>query len=290
MQHIYLNQGLLVNFLHRYWPELLKHDKGFLQQFATPVLKATPVATGKGRQRGNALPFYSLGAFERWKSKEEKKSAVKPFNDRWRVKYYKGLGTSTAAEARAYFQNLESHRATFVWPCEGGNNDGGAGRVDAVDDLIDMVFRKDRAGDRRSWLSEQVSPEPLVAGEATVPYEDFINRELVNFSHADNVRCVPLFAAASLPSPDRQAPLALPTARGRDRSIPSVVDGLKPSQRKLLFACFKRKLTEEVKVAQLAGYCAEHTAYHHGEASMQATIVNMAQSFVGSNNVPLLNA
>ena len=37
----------------------------------------------------------------------------------------------------------------------------------------------------------------------------------------------------------------------------------------------------EVKVAQLAGYCAEHTAYHHGEASLHATIVGMAQDFVG---------
>ena len=48
------------------------------------------------------------------------------------------------------------------------------------------------------------------------------------------------------------------------RSIPSLVDGLKPSQRKVLFACFKRNLVNEIKVAQLAGYVAEHSAYHHG--------------------------
>lgn len=40
------------------------------------------------------------------------------------------------------------------------------------------------------------------------------------------------------------------------RSIPSLVDGLKPSQRKVLFACFKRNLINEIKVAQLAGYVA----------------------------------
>ena len=79
-------------------------------------------------------------------------------------------------------------------------------------------------------------------GTAFSSYEDFINKELIHFSHADNIR-----------------------------SLPSVVDGLKPSQRKVLYACFKRKLKNEIKVAQLTGYCAEHTAYHHGEASLHAT-------------------
>jgi hypothetical protein len=55
-----------------------------------------------------------------------------------------------------------------------------------------------------------------------------------------------------------------------------------------LYACFKRKLHSEMKVAQLAGYVSEQTAYHHGEASLHSTIVHMAQNFPGSNNVPLL--
>ena len=69
------------------------------------------------------------------------------------------------------------------------------------------------------------------------------------------------------------------------RSIPSVMDGFKPSQRKVLFACFKRKLVKEIKVAQLAGYISEHSAYHHGEMSLNGTVVGMAQDFVGANNV-----
>jgi hypothetical protein len=74
------------------------------------------------------------------------------------------------------------------------------------------------------------------------------------------------------------------------RSIPSVVDGLKPSQRKVLFSCFKRRLKEDIKVVQLGGYVAEQTAYHHGDRALYGTIVNMAQDFVGANNVPLLEA
>jgi DNA topoisomerase-2 len=66
------------------------------------------------------------------------------------------------------------------------------------------------------------------------------------------------------------------------------MDGLKTSQRKILFGCLKRNLTSKVKVAQLAGYISEHSGYHHGEMSLNETIVGMAQNFVGSNNLPWL--
>lgn len=53
------------------------------------------------------------------------------------------------------------------------------------------------------------------------------------------------------------------------RSIPSMIDGLKPGQRKVIFTCIKRNDKREVKVAQLAGSVAEHSAYHHGESYSQ---------------------
>lgn len=81
-----------------------------------------------------------------------------------------------------------------------------------------------------------------------VKYSDFINRELILFSRAD-----------------------------LQRSIPSLLDGLKPGQRKIMFSVFKRKLRNDIKVAQLAGYVSEHSAYHHGEASLMTTIVGLAQ-------------
>jgi DNA topoisomerase-2 len=92
-----------------------------------------------------------------------------------------------------------------------------------------------------------------------IPYSDFINKELILFSMADNIR-----------------------------SIPSVADGLKPGQRKVIWACFKKKLKKEIKVAQLVGYISEVAAYHHGEQSLSMTIVNLAQDYVGSNNINLL--
>ena len=67
-----------------------------------------------------------------------------------------------------------------------------------------------------------------------------------------------------------------------------MIDGFKPTQRKVLFGCLKRNLVKEVKVAQLSGYISEHAAYHHGEVSLQGTIVNMAQDYICSNNINLL--
>ena len=229
-------KGLVINFFQHFWPTLLKHDGGaFLQQFATPILKAT--------RDDERVSFYSAAEYDDWRL------AGDGARGSWKIQYYKGLGTSTAAEAKEYFADLTRHRQDFYW---GGDADG---------DILDMVFNKKRAHERRAWLEASASPAAIDWDTDAVSFSDFVNKELVLFSHADNTR-----------------------------SLPSVVDGLKPSQRKLLYACFKRRLADEIKVAQLAGYCAEATAYHHGEASMQATIVNMAQDFVGSNNLPLLRA
>lgn len=124
------------------------------------------------------------------------------------------------------------------------------------------AFGKDRAKDRRAWLSKDYDSKIFICpSKTTVTYEEFVRKELIHFSFADN-----------------------------QRSLPSAIDGLKPSQRKVLYGCFMKKLDREVKVVQLAGYIAENTCYHHGEQSLYATIINMAQDYVGSNNVPLLTA
>ncbi|KAJ9671211.1 hypothetical protein PVL29_027276 [Vitis rotundifolia] len=88
---------------------------------------------------------------------------------------------------------------------------------------------------------------------------DFVNKELILFSMAD-----------------------------LQRSIPSMVDGLKPGQRKILFCSFKRSFVKEATIAQFSGYVSEHSTYHHGEQSITSTIIGMAQDFVGSNNINLL--
>ena len=120
------------------------------------------------------------------------------------------------------------------------------------DQSITLAFSKKAVDQRKEWLTDWMEegkrrkelglPEVYLYEKDTraVNYTDFINKELVLFSNMDN-----------------------------ERSIPSLVDGFKPGQRKVIFTCLKRNLTKkEIKVAQLAGSVAEVSAYHHGEASL----------------------
>ena len=170
------------------------------------------------------------------------------------------MGTSTSKEAKEYFSDMVRHKIKFKYDSQ---ND---------DDSILMAFSKKAVDQRKEWLTNWMEegkrrkelglPEVYLYEKDTraVNYQDFVNKELILFSNMDN-----------------------------ERSIPSLVDGLKPGQRKVLFTCLKRNLTKkEIKVAQLAGSVAEISAYHHGEASLMGTIIHLAQNFVGSNNINLL--
>ncbi|GAB0086230.1 DNA topoisomerase 2 [Sergentomyia squamirostris] len=235
-------KGLLINFIHTNWPELLRLP--FLEEFITPIVKCT--------KKNQQLSFYSMPEFEEWK-------AATPNAHTFTTKYYKGLGTSTAKEAKEYFSDMERHRIVFDYK---GTTD---------DDAILMAFSKKCIDQRKDWLTAHMAECKrrkqlglqerylYTKGLKSISYADFVNLELVLFSNADN-----------------------------ERSIPSVVDGLKPGQRKIMFTCFKKKLVKEMKVAQLAGAVAEKSAYHHGEQSLCSTIVNLAQNYVGSNNINLL--
>jgi DNA topoisomerase-2 len=221
-------KGLCINLFHSEWASLVKIP-GFLSFMNTPILRAK-----KGQQ---TLLFYNDGEYLTWKNTNNVAG--------WTIKYFKGLGTSTAAEFKEYFANKKI--VDFVY----------AGQMS--DDTIDKVFNKKRPDDRKTWLENYDKHAYLDTNHPQVKYEQFIDREMIHFSTYD---CA--------------------------RSIPNMVDGLKISLRKILFSAFKRRLNSEIKVAQFSGYVSEHSAYHHGEASLNGAIVNMAQNYVGSNNINLL--
>jgi len=72
------------------------------------------------------------------------------------------------------------------------------------------------------------------------------------------------------------------------RSIPSMMDGQKISQRKIMFTMLKEAGSKEKFVSTLAGLVSDCTAYHHRQTSLESTIISMAQDFCGTNNLNLL--
>jgi DNA topoisomerase-2 len=227
-------EALILNFFHSLYPTLLQRDQPFIVSMKTPIARVI-------KKTGDLL-FYDERRFHKFLGEQTTKL---------NVKYYKGLGTTKAEDVPDTF---------------------GLKMVEFINDdqsLTSMVkaFHKKSADARKIWL-EEYNPEAYTfslddQGKTTsMSITNFINGELIKFSHAD---CA--------------------------RSIPNGIDGLKESQRKILYAVKKRNLKysgKSLKVAQLAAYTAEHSDYHHGENNLLETIIGMAQEFPGSNNIPLL--
>ncbi len=239
-------KGLLINLFDVFWPELLDIPD-FIIVLSTPIVKAFKGSMNKPSEK---IDFYSLPEYEEWLKNSQN---GKGFD----IKYYKGLGTSTAQDAKEYFEDFEVKKITYSTHIKDG--DEGEEESKKSRDAIDLAFNSKRAEDRKEWLGKFDKNNSLKQAQKQVKIDEFINQDLIQFSNYDN-----------------------------DRSIPSVCDGLKPSQRKILYAAFKKNLKNQMKVAQFSGYVSAEANYHHGEASLNGAIVKMAQDFVGSNNINLL--
>ena len=223
-------KGLVMNLFHTFWPELL--ELGFVKSLITPIVKAFEK---KGTK--SVILFYNLTDFENWKQTIDL--------TKWTTKYYKGLGTSNAKEAKESLENIEKKIVTYTWD-------------DSSNKSLDLGFKKDRSDMRKKWLLAFNKNEVLDQKIKRVTITDFINKELIFFSNYDI-----------------------------HRSIPSLVDGLKPTQRKILYTGLNYLKNKEIKVAQFSGLVGQKTDYHHGEASIVSTVIKMAQNYVGSNNCNL---
>jgi len=233
-------EGLLLNLFHALFPSLIQRKIPYITSMRTPIARV--YLPGKKTQL-----FYDENRFKGYVS--DKVSRGEKVN----AKYYKGLGTTKESDVPDTFGKKMIEYL----------------HSDDVNTEMNKVFHKNNANDRKEWLSTYTPG--IIDGAwslddqsemSRMTVSDFLNVEMIKFSHGD---CA--------------------------RSIPNVIDGLKESQRKILYAVRKRGLRyggQSLKVAQLSGYTAEHSNYHHGEQNLQETIVNMAQDFVGSNNIPLL--
>lgn len=241
-------KSLIVNMFHCWWPSLLKLN--FIQTLRTPIVVATK---GKSKQE-----FYTEQDYKKWQETVNMNT--------WNVKYYKGLGTSRKEDAQSIFSRFEPLKIDYYY------------KDDKCDEAILLAFEKDKnkntsndnqsvttdsmkmTDQRKRWLQNYDKNVYINAKTNSVSYQDLINKELIHFSIYDNMR-----------------------------SIPNMIDGLKPSQRKIMYYMLQNgSVSKEIKVAQLSGYVSAETNYHHGEASLQQAIINLAQNFVGSNNLNYL--
>lgn len=224
--------ALLTNMLTEFFPALVKACPQFVQRFATPLIVAK-----RGEDRHN---FYNVQEFDTWCESNDP--------TRFDVRYLKGLGSSTVADAKRYFADLQRNSVFLTYD---GEEDREAMR---------LAFDQTQADARKEWLQTYDADAVLDYRLESVPVQDYVHRELKHFSMADNVR-----------------------------AIPNLADGLKPSQRKVLWGCFERNVRRNTKVSELAANVAGDAQYHHGSVSLEQTIVCMAQNYPGANNWPLLH-
>jgi DNA topoisomerase-2 len=228
-------EGLIMNLIHSLFPSLLERKEPYLIGMKTPIARVFI-------PKKEDLLFYDENNFNKYLSQQTKKV---------NAKYYKGLGTTREEDVPDTF---------------------GLKMIEYITDIhsntnMNKVFHKKYADARKTWLEEYSPQEQTFSLDnqgniSQMTISNFLNGEMIKFSHAD---C--------------------------SRSIPNGIDGMKESQRKILYAVKKRNLKysgNSLKVAQLSGYTAEHSNYHHGEQNLQDTIINMASGFPGTNNIPLL--
>lgn len=168
-----------------------------------------------------------------------------------KVKYFKGLGTTKHEDVPKIFGKK---MVVFNLDSE-------------AKESMEKAFLDEEADERKEWL-KQYDPEERTFDLdypekiLSLDISTFVDEELIKFSIED---C--------------------------KRSLPHLMDGQKESQRKVIFGLKQWNSSSEkksCKVAQLGAFVAQKTDYKHGEQNLFDTIIKMAQDFVGSNNIPLL--
>jgi DNA topoisomerase-2 len=197
-------RALLCNWIACQWPSLLKRP-GFITTLLTPIIKAS---------KGNIThEFFCIKDFEIWREQQTSTSG-------WKVKWFKGLATSSSQEAKEYFKKMRLVEYTYSG--------------DECGESLDLAFNKKRADARKQWLQAYDSDYVLDYSQKSVTYKDVIHKDLIHFSNYDI-----------------------------ERSIPSMVDGLKVSQRKIMYTAFKINMVKEMRVSTAASTVTATSLYHH---------------------------
>ena len=168
------------------------------------------------------------------------------------IKYLKGLASNSSEDTLRYFKNFNKYLIPI--------------KTDEDSDYwMKMAYGKSKREIelRKQWVQTCTEDTYLPREQGgEIEITPFITEDLLLFSHES---CT--------------------------RSIPNIYDGLKPTQRKILYTLFSLPEKEALrprKVFELTAKTAEKAHYHHGDLSLNGTIMGMMQTWCGSNNIPLL--
>jgi DNA topoisomerase-2 len=155
----------VINFIHFFWPSLIKLNNGFIKDFRIPAVKA---------KKGTMFKFFNtIGEYIQWR--ESSNNDMKG----WYIKYYKGLDSCNGKEVEEYLSTFGNHITTFQY------------RKLKDDEAIDLVFNKTKEEERRQWLASYVEGNGFDSTVKEVCYEDFINKELILHSLYENTISIP---------------------------------------------------------------------------------------------------
>jgi len=247
--------GLLMNLIHVFCSYGLKGNPTMMLRFATPQYRLTAKTWATSNSIfGPKTPSSEKGFIEFTSKAAMQKWMVSKnikedqLQDLFEVNYFKGLGSSTDKDAKRYFSTLSSRMIKLEY--------NGLPSDEAIVDMFDSK----RADRRKQLLSEVYHPEAHVdyaLGQVTWP--EYLHTEVLQFSYEDN-----------------------------QRSLAHFGDGLKPSNRAVIFCMYVNNMTKDAKVIQVTGKVTEVTNYAHGEKSLHDTISHMAQDFWCTNNINYL--
>lgn len=232
--------SLVVSMIEFYWPALI--EAGFVQWFATPIIRAYPRANSGGR----VIEFYDPVVYEEWRRADPKEAAI------YDIKYYKGLGTHSKAEARSMFSRLATRRKTYY--------------LDEESPRLFHIYLGNEPDLRKAELSKPTVP--LTAEERR---EREVDMRISCSSH--------LRYETNLYQKDNL-----------ERKLDNFVDGQTQAGRKILDGLLQylRGGVKSPRVSQMGGYISESRDYHHGEASLYGSITSRGYIFTGGKQLPVL--
>lgn len=250
--------GLIISIFYAYWPALYSR-KGFIRVFQTPILQ---VLTNNGQDV--VKEFFSKNDYHQWCNKQGREQG--------QVKYIKGLASNRPEHFRQYLlrSHLTEHNCITD---EQINYILTLIRESKTDDeQLENIYNKSNVDVRKQLIqtslfdisqreeTEELDNELEDRNQVIVPFGEYLYRTVVKYFFITAVR----------------------------RHIPSVFDGLKVVQRKIVHALLHQSSTSFKKLQDLSSIVASCTKYQHGQDSISKALILMTTSRIGSNNLPLL--